>query len=31
VHDVAFPRLNSAAFWFLPGGLGPTLPTDELL
>jgi hypothetical protein len=21
VHDVAFPRLNSAAFWFLPGGL----------
>jgi hypothetical protein len=20
VHDVAFPRLNSAAFWFLPGG-----------
>ena len=20
VHDVAFPRLNSA-FWFLPGGL----------
>jgi len=21
VHDVAFPRLNSFAFWFLPGGL----------
>ena len=21
VHDVAFPRLNSAAFWFLPAGL----------
>ena len=21
VHDVAFPRLNSASFWFLPGGL----------
>jgi len=21
VHDVAFPRLNSAAFWFIPGGL----------
>jgi hypothetical protein len=21
VHDVAFPRLNSVAFWFLPGGL----------
>merc|ERR1712039_107413 len=21
VHDVAFPRFNSAAFWFLPGGL----------
>jgi hypothetical protein len=21
VHDVAFPRLNSAAVWFLPGGL----------
>lgn len=21
VHDVAFPRLNSAAFWFLPGGV----------
>jgi hypothetical protein len=21
VHDVAFPRLNSAAFWFLPGAL----------
>jgi len=21
VHDVAFPRLNSAAFWFFPGGL----------
>merc|ERR1712100_144747 len=21
VHDVVFPRLNSAAFWFLPGGL----------
>jgi heme/copper-type cytochrome/quinol oxidase subunit 1 len=21
VHDVAFPRLNSAAFWFLPGWL----------
>lgn len=21
VHDVAFPRLNSAAFWFLPSGL----------
>lgn len=21
VHDVAFPRLNSAAFWFLPGSL----------
>jgi hypothetical protein len=20
VHDVAFPRLNSAAFWFLPAG-----------
>ena len=21
VHDVAFPRMNSAAFWFLPAGL----------
>ena len=21
VHDVAFPRLNSAAFWFIPAGL----------
>jgi hypothetical protein len=21
VHDVAFPRLNSAAFWFVPAGL----------
>jgi len=21
LHDVAFPRLNSAAYWFLPGGL----------
>ena len=21
MHDVAFPRLNSAAFWFLPAGL----------
>jgi hypothetical protein len=21
VHDVAFPRLNSFAFWFLPGGI----------
>jgi len=21
VHDVAFPRLNSAGFWFLPAGL----------
>lgn len=32
VHDVAFPRLNSAAFWFLPGGLimlGQLIPVDR--
>jgi len=32
VHDVAFPRLNSAAFWFLPAGflmLGQLLCIDR--
>ena len=31
VHDVAFPRLNSAAFWFIPGGLIFNGPISGLL